>query len=191
MVPVTNEIDGSVTQLSVGVEYSAVPLSCGYCCAFGHSESPCDRKPNYQKINDSNVNGVETSKAASKRTRHGKKDDKDTFLGCDVEPDLVAKESEDISMLQANSDTIVNPDTIVYPVHHDNQMPNEPLASPVSPVVNNAPHAPACVIMVKIIMSGNEAVNSTNGLEMEENTTIDDVVVLPVLSKPPLPHGHS
>ncbi|KAK1386193.1 hypothetical protein POM88_023928 [Heracleum sosnowskyi] len=137
MVPVTNEIDDSVTQLIVGVEYSAVPLSCGYCCAFGHSESRCDRKPNYEKRNDSNVNGAETSKAASKRTRHGKKDDKDTFLVCDVEPDLVAKEIEDISMPQEN------PHTIVHPVHHDNEVPNEPLASPDAPIVNNAPDAPA------------------------------------------------
>ena len=48
-VPVINEENGSIVNVKVGIEYSAVPQSCCYCQAFGHPESKCEYNPLYSK----------------------------------------------------------------------------------------------------------------------------------------------
>ena len=50
-VPVINEEDGSIVKVKVGIEYSAVPQSCKFCQAFGHSDSKCASNPIFEKGN--------------------------------------------------------------------------------------------------------------------------------------------
>lgn len=71
-VHVLNDTDGSVVQVQVGVEYSALPHSCGLCKAFRHSLARCHKNPNAQ-----------ASVPGSSKTSTGN----DTFMGCVVETD--------------------------------------------------------------------------------------------------------
>ena len=49
-VPVLNDTDGSIVKVFVGIEYTALPQSCRFCEAFGHSTAKCSLNPvNIQK----------------------------------------------------------------------------------------------------------------------------------------------
>lgn len=91
MVPVINEKDGTVTKMTVGVEYTAIPLSCGICRAFGHSESRCSKNNASQNNTSQNNNKdqAESSKQAGKRHMKPK-----TFMGCLVEMDSESPETQ-------------------------------------------------------------------------------------------------
>lgn len=76
-VPTINEADNSIIKVKVGVEYSAMPPSCKFCQAFGHSDFSCAKNPNCNQKNP-----VGTSKKGT--TWCGVRT---TFAGCDVEKD--------------------------------------------------------------------------------------------------------
>lgn len=76
-VPVINEKDNSVSKMKVDIEYFAIPVSCSYCRAFGHSDSRCEKNPSFMK---------KTLEATIPNSR-GKPANENTVMGCPVEKD--------------------------------------------------------------------------------------------------------
>ena len=52
-VQVINDEDGSIVKEKVGIQYSAIPYSCKFCKAFGHSDSKCTSNPLFSTTNRS------------------------------------------------------------------------------------------------------------------------------------------
>lgn len=120
-VPTINENDGTIVNMKVDIEYSAVPRSCKFCKAFGHSDAYCAKNPEVQTRGKEKVGSTNTSKKTTwqgVRTTFEKDDDlpttteediakvkkNDTFVGCDA--DLPTATEAEIAKVNKKDDLV-------------------------------------------------------------------------------------